>query len=239
MTLSIGRLGGAGRGALGLCLVVAIGCGDDDGSNAALSTGEASTVDASAARIWMPGDAGIPPRPEGGVEPDDQEATGACFPAMAVPQNDLPQCTSATYECATTCEPGDDDCRNGCYSADTSAPREGYADGCEGCVNTQALFCASENGCDAEINRFFCCLVEKCSTGGESCLEEMCLTELQEFLQCAQTRAPQCFDITQGGTRECFGDGPEEGPDAGMGQSTDAGVDLDSGTDDADAGVTQ
>jgi len=196
--------------------------------------GEPMTAGETAA--WMPADASIPERPDATYEEDASggEPGRVCFEPMPLAPAALPRCTASTRDCVDACVEGPEgeECRNGCWGSDET-PRytEGGANvGCNECIFTQLIACLDRDGCDDEVAAFYCCLVDRCSAGGDGCLQTECGTELNAMFSCGAARARHCFALTDGDIGQCYAEsdppiGDDAGTDAAADASADAGVD--------------
>src|SRR5687767_907319 len=111
--------------------------------------------------VWMPRDAGIPPRQDAG--PPTDAGVRECFDYPAVPASLLPRCTAATRDCVSACPEGmtGEACRNGCWNGDPT-PRSGAPDdvGCPDCIFRQLISCVDAADCHAEVSAWLCCIVD-------------------------------------------------------------------------------
>lgn len=202
-----------------LLLTAATGCLDDD------SGGGGGGGDL----VWMPRDAGIPPRPDSGPRSDG--GVRECFDFPAVPAALLPRCTAATRDCVEACPadtPGEE-CRNTCWATDPT-PRSGAPDdvGCNDCILRQLISCIDTAGCHGEIQRYFCCIIDNCPTGEDACISAMCASEAEGMFICGYTLEPGCFGLTSGDIGMCYAESDPES-DAGAPAPVDAGAGEDAG----------
>ena len=151
-----------------------------------------------------------------------------------VPTEALPRCTSDTAGCVAACELGEpgNTCRNACLAADTTPPGgDGAPGSCTDCVFQQVFACVADNGCAAEVQSFYCCLIDRCSAGDDECAGTMCAEQVNTMFICGGMNAPGCFDFLEPSwAGACFADAPPP-MDAGV---SDAGA-PDAGAPDAGA----
>ena len=169
-------------------------------------------------RVWMPVDAGIPPRPDAAAAPEQDGGVRVCLELGTLSEAQLPRCRSTTRDCVMGCPgEGGDECRDACWAADPT-PRTGPPDdvGCNDCIFRQVIGCIDRGPCHAEVAAFFCCIVDQCATGGDSCIDEMCNAQAQAMFGCGIAETPECIDVIGGEAGMCYAaeDEPVE-PDAG------------------------
>ena len=172
----------------GLCLLVAMGCGDDDDPAPADGGSDAGERDAgdSGPLVWTPKDAGASGSGGSGsvatAGSSGSDGRMCARPRQPLPAVLLPRCAPATRDCVADCagaaEPGD--CRDACVDADTTPPDAMYGVDCSGCVYLQLFACIDKAKCHQGVADVFCCIEDKCPAGSpEGCGEERCATRAE------------------------------------------------------------
>lgn len=112
-----------------------------------------------------------PTTPDSGVEPACAEDLPP-FPAALAPR-----CSDATRTCLNACTTSP--CVTSCIRMDDtpSTTAGGQEINCETCIGLSQNYCLQENGAEALVDAFRCCLANSgCTT--EACVQTMCGTEI-------------------------------------------------------------
>jgi hypothetical protein len=89
-----------------------------------------------------------------------------------------------------------DECEPGCTLRTIETECLGYEvspDSCYGCIFSNAMACATTNGCQRSWDLYLCCAERECAgvADVESCVAEFCPAELDAFSTCLPARVAE------------------------------------------------